>query len=262
MIEPEKQQQAKQLSPAPVQVNQLQPTQVQKVEPITPEKISAIKNQFHQRRKEFEDYIGADLYDRFVDTIVEAYIKNPEIAKCNFDTLVSECKKAAKDKLLPDGKEAVINAYKGTCKYIPMILGLYKMAHRTGMVKEIVVDVVYDCDKFVYERGDNERITHVPDLMVVNRNIIAAYAIVKLNNGGIYREVMSKMEIDKARSVATTKAVWDKWESEQSKKTVFRRLAKRLPIYEQLSVAFEQEDDVPLEETKLDKLEEKTNGTA
>ena len=60
---------------------------------------------------------------------------------------------------------------------------------------------------------------------------IAVYAVAKTKDGAIYREVMSVSDVEKVRgsSRAGKYGPWVDWWDEMAKKTVIRRMAKRLP---------------------------------
>jgi recombination protein RecT len=90
---------------------------------------------------------------------------------------------------------------------------------------------VYDKDKFEYELGDNESITHKPFLGEDRGKQIAVYAVAKTKDGAIYREVMSVSDVEKVRSASRAGKFgpWVDWWDEMAKKTVIRRMAKRLP---------------------------------
>ena len=240
----------------------IKPAQVAPAQQAKP-KISIVEVKKHliEKRSELAVFIGdAKLLDTFIETIVQALYKNPALLNYETESLFMACKDAAKDGLMPDGKEAALVPYKGRITYTPMIGGYYKKTHRTGKVKELIVDVVWDCDKFQFINGDDQKIIHVPDILSVKTKIVAAYAIVKMNNGAVYREVMTYDEVEKIRSKSQSKAIWDEWTTEQYKKTVYRRLAKRLPIKEDLDSLIDSDNEL-FEDSKLDKLEEKVNGT-
>ncbi len=75
---------------------------------------------------------------------------------------------------------------------------------------------------------------------------VAAYAVAKTKDGGIYREVMSVADINKVRDVSRSKdrGPWVDWWSEMARKTVIRRLSKRLPMSTDLQAVIERDDDM------------------
>src|SRR4029077_20861501 len=99
--------------------------------------------------------------------------------------------------------------------------------------------VVYQSDTFRYILGDREEIIHEPHLGEDHGEPIAAYAIVRLTNGGVQREVMTAQEINEIRdrskaykAFAAGKIKSTPWATdwaEMARKTVSKRIAKSLP---------------------------------
>ncbi len=173
--------------------------------------------------------------DKFLRTTVTAIQMQPALLEADRRSLLGACMKAAQDGLLLDGREAaaVIFGGKGGARvqYMPMLGGLLKKLRNSGELASIAAHVVYDTDQFTYELGDNESITHKPSLGSSRGKPIAAYAIARTKDGAIYREVMSLYDIEKVRNVSRAKdsGPWTQWWDEMAKKTVIRRLCKRLP---------------------------------
>jgi recombination protein RecT len=188
--------------------------------------------------REFETALPSAIpADRFIRTVVTAVQMQPELLEADRRTLMSACMKAAQDGLLLDGREAGLSVYKDrknggvTVAYMPMVGGILKKIRQSGEISSIRAHVVYEGDQFEYELGDEERIIHKPNLAKQGGNPLAVYAIAKFRDGDIQREVMSHGQVQKIRAKATGigKACWDTEWGEMAKKTVIRRLAKRLP---------------------------------
>jgi recombinational DNA repair protein RecT len=112
-----------------------------------------------------------------------------------------------------------------------MYQGLLKKVRNTGELVSISANVVYERDHFEYELGDDERIVHKPAIGDRGKPV-AAYAIAKLKSGGIEREVMDATAIRQVQAVSRATSddgPWAKWPDEMARKTVIRRLYKRLP---------------------------------
>ena len=90
---------------------------------------------------------------------------------------------------------------------------------------------VYENDRFVYTLGDNESILHEPLLDGDRGKPKAAYAIARLRNGHLDREVMTVSDVEKVRAASRARdsGPWVQWWDEMARKTVLRRLAKRRP---------------------------------
>ena len=141
--------------------------------------------------------------DRFTRTALTALQINPGIADGDRQSLYNAVVRAAQDGLLPDGREAALvlyNVNKGTkqapqwikaVQYMPMVGGLIKRLAGAGIT--IDAQTVCDGDQFDYELGDDAKITHKrPKLGTPRGEIIGAYAIARLANGTVMREVMDR----------------------------------------------------------------------
>lgn len=168
--------------------------------------------------------------------IVEA-IGNSEVAR---RTLLQEALKCAADGLVPDGKEAVINtSYSkehGTVfQYMPMVIGITKTIYNTGLASNISTGVIHENDKYEYDVGSAPFVKHQPAFKG-RGEMVAAFASVQLK-GHSYPivEIMTADEINavasRSRSKKDGKLVgpWATDTGEMWRKTVLRRLSKRLP---------------------------------
>lgn len=183
--------------------------------------------------------------DRFIRTAITTVNLNPELLTCTLSSLYASLMQAAKDGLLPDGKEAVIQPY--NCKisvygqpdrwekqaqYMPMVRGLIQVMFRTGDVAMVDGVAVREKDFFEYERGDEPRIVHRPYWGSENPGqVVAAYVIIKLHNGEVKREVMSRYDIERVRDASKAKngPGWTNWYDQFAIKAVIKRAQKQLP---------------------------------
>lgn len=168
--------------------------------------------------------------ERFIRTTITTIQMNPDLLKCDRKSVLATCMKAAQDGLLLDGREAAAIPFGSTCQYIPMVAGVLKKMRNSGEIASVAAHSVHENDHFEYVLGDEEKIIHVPKLGERGK-LIAAYAIIRTKDGGIYREVMNKEEIEKVRNVSKAKnnGPWVTWYEEQAEKTVLKRIAKRCP---------------------------------
>jgi phage RecT family recombinase len=172
--------------------------------------------------------------DRFIRITLTAIQLQPELLECERKSLLLACLRAANDGLMPDGREGAFVVYRDrkanrkTAQWMPMFFGLLKKVRNTGELVSISANVVYERDHFDYELGDQERITHKPAVGDRGKPI-AAYAIAHLKGGGIEREVMTWHDIQKIRALGAQNGPWASWPDEMARKTVIRRLYKRLP---------------------------------
>jgi len=178
--------------------------------------------------------------ERFKRTVITALNAQPDLIKADRRSLFTACVRAAQDGLFPDGREAALVVFNSKNKktgewnklvqYLPMVGGLIKRMRNSGELAAISAYVVFSNDNFDYELGDNPSITHKP-CMGDRGQPIGIYAVAKLTNGETLREVMSVSEVEKVRAISRAKddGPWTIWWEEMARKTVIRRLSKRLP---------------------------------
>lgn len=213
--------------------------------------MDAVRKTLQQMQPEFQAALPPQIpVEKFIRTTITAVQMNPELLHADRRSLLGAAMKAAQDGLLLDGREAapvIFRTKEGPkVQYMPMVGGILKKIRNSGELASISAQVVYDKDHFEYELGDDERIVHKPFLGSDRGNAIACYAIAKTKDGAIYREVMSVSEVEKVRasSKARDSGPWVSWWDEMAKKTVIRRIAKRLPSSADLDSVLEHDNEV------------------
>lgn len=179
---------------------------------------------------------------RFVRTAQTAISMTRNIDKVSdLRSLYAAVTNAAADGLILDGREAALVVdYKGGASYRPMMRGLLKLAHNSGMIKSLVVELVRDADQFSYQPTDADNpISHSIDLRKPRGEVYAVYAMAVLSSGGIVFEVMTAEDVNRIRDRSDAyiafkngkikSTPWSTDWSEMARKTVFRRLSKYLP---------------------------------
>lgn len=185
---------------------------------------------------------GIDV-DRFIRTAITTVTMSPELLDADRTSLFGALMQAAKDGLLPDGREATIQIHNTKVKgqngdmwvkkatYMPMVRGLITKMYEAGCTS-VDAAAVYEKDLFRFRRGDDPGIEHEPYMGEEEPGkVVAAYAIVKLGNGEIKREVMSRRDIEKVRSAskAANGPGWTTWYDQFAIKGVLKRIYKQLP---------------------------------
>jgi recombination protein RecT len=192
----------------------------------------------------------------FVSAIMVALQKKPSLLKCTFASIWNACVEAAKDGLLPDGKEGAIVPYGENADgkrvaelatWMPMIEGYRKKIFETGKVKSWEVQVVREKDEFEYELGDNAFIRHKHFVGITSAgNVVGAYSVAKLMTGETVREVMGAYDIMQIAN--KSKAGNGPWKDpafvpEMARKVVARRHYKQLPHSRELSAMIARDDE-------------------
>jgi recombination protein RecT len=213
--------------------------------------MDAVRKTLQQMQPEFQAALPPQIpVEKFIRTTITAVQMNPELLQADRRSLLGAAMKAAQDGLLLDGREAAPVIFKTKdgpkVQYMPMVGGLLKKIRNSGELASISAQVVYELDQFDYELGDNERIAHKPYLGQDRGKPIACYAIARTKDGAIYREVMSVADVQKVRESSRAKdsGPWVQWWDEMAKKTVIRRIAKRLPSSADLDQVLESDNEV------------------
>ena len=161
--------------------------------------------------------------------------------------------KAAQDGLYLDGREAAAVLYGNQVNYLPMVEGVIKLMHNSGLIKTISAEVVYENDCFEYELGSKPFVKHIPLLVGDRGNRICVYCHVQTANDGDFVEILNMQEVEKCKQVAKTQAVWTKWYDQMCKKTAIHRIAKRLPKNDVINSVVRIEDEDMVNVTPDDK---------
>jgi len=216
------------------------------------QKMAQVRHQLGQMRRELEKALPAHVsVDKFERVVQTALNQSPDLLDATRRSLFGACVNAAQDGLLPDGREGAIVSFRdnntGTtqAQWMPMVAGILKKVRNSGELSSISTQIVCRNDHFDYALGDEEYIDHKPEL-AERGDVVAAYAIAKLKDGSTMREIMGRDEIDRVRSVSKSKdnkyGPWVNWYGEMARKTVLRRLSKRLPMSTDLERVIHRDD--------------------
>lgn len=176
--------------------------------------------------------------EKFLRILMTAVSQNPDLAGADQNSLLISCMKCAADGLMPDGKEAALVTFKNKNKgiievsYMPMYAGILKKMRNSGELKTIEAHIVHKADKFTYRPGIEEKPIFEPDWFAEDRGeVVGVFAVGETKDGAIYIEIMSKSQVGDVRGVS--KAQFGPWDGpfadEMAKKSVIRRLSKRMP---------------------------------
>lgn len=204
--------------------------------------------------------------DRMIRVVLTSVQKTPALLDCTRESLLGAILQASQLGLEPDGLlgHAYLIPYKRNCQLVIGYKGLIKLARQSGELSSLTAVAVFAKDKFEFARGDEEKIVHIPaqlplvegkpDLNWDPGPLTHVYAIARLKDGAIQREVMDVGEIEmiRARSKASGDGPWKTDYVEMAKKTVLRRLCKLLPAsveHLEKAVALDEQVDAGLDQT-------------
>lgn len=210
--------------------------------------VAVIRQNLQQMAPQFKAALPAHItVEKFTRVAMTAIQNNPDLANADRNSLFGSIVRLAQDGLLPDGREAAIVMFGNKAQAMPMIAGVLKKIRQSGEVAKVSAHVVHEKDHFVWKLGFDETVEHEPPALDQERGkAIGAYAIAVLKDGSQLLEVMSLEEIEKVRAVSRAKGngPWVSWWGEMARKTVMRRLSKRLPMSTDLEDSFDRDESL------------------
>lgn len=212
------------------------------------------------------DLLGADpdtergraMIDRFITVALHAATSDMKILRATKESLIQSIRDSALLGLEPVGitgdgaivvydesiKKEVPGRHGGsvvvwekvpTAHFQPMYRGLLKLARRSDQLAHIDAHVVYRGDLIDLDLGSSPSVRHVPVLDGAERGgYVGAYAVAETKEGRRYVEWMTEADIEVVRKSSrggqAADSPWVKFWPEMARKTVLRRLMKRLPL--------------------------------
>ncbi len=181
--------------------------------------------------------------DRFLRVALTTLQKVPKLQTCSQESLCQALLDCASLGLEPDNRRAHLIPYGNNVQLIVDYKGVVELVMRNGDVRKLHADIVYEKDVFEYDRGEVTKHSIVFDKE--RGKPIAAYCIATLKSGETSAAVMTVDEINAIRDKAKSgkSDPWVNHWGEMAKKTVFKRLAKWLPMTPEVKAAAEYGDD-------------------
>ena len=183
------------------------------------------------------ELLGKDRAKEFFMQLGFLMRTNPKVAQCTPESIFNAMMQSVNLDLMPNTPEHYCSLvpYGRELQFQLEYRGGIELAYRSGTVKTIKADVVFAEDEFDYDDATNY-IHHKKDLTIDRtnaRNIVAAYAVAKLQNGELMFEIMAPTEIakikDKAVKAKNSGTPWAEWEERMVRKTPLKRLFSTLP---------------------------------
>lgn len=224
-------------------------------EPKELKPVDEIKQAFAKMQHQFKMALPPHVpVEKFLRVIFTAIQMKPELLQCDRQSLFAAATLAAQDGLLPDGREGAFVPYKPknasvkSIRWQPMIRGILKLVRQSGEIATINALPVFQGDTFRYWIDDNgEHILYEPVEEDRQGPRIKAFAFAKTKDGELNVEVMSENQIEAVRnsSAAADTGPWaGDFQDEMVRKTVLRRLTKRLPMSTDVERIFDRDNDL------------------
>lgn len=201
--------------------------------------------------------------DRFRRNFMNAVMQAPQLLECHPQMVFREVSKAAGLglELDPQLGEAYLvirnvklpNGQWGKAPNLQVgYRGMLKLARQAGETAVIYAHEVAENDIFECSLGDEKRLTHKPTMFGDRGDVVGFYAVVKYRAGETDFEIMSRQQVDAIRDksdgwqaykVGRIKDTpWASAYEEMAKKTVLRRLMKRVPQSSDMADQLAEED--------------------
>lgn len=198
--------------------------------------------------------------ERFMRNLDIAIMQRPELMKLDPRLIFREISKAASLGLYLDpalGEAYMVEAYNGKAKRVEPQLrigyrGLIKLGRQSGEISMIYAHEVCASDFLDVDQGAEKKLIHKPKLFTDRGAVIGYYAVVKYKDGDFDFEPLSIPQAHKIRDRSDgwkafkegkiKSTPWATDEDEMSKKTVIRKLSKRIPQSPELAEAIRIED--------------------
>ncbi len=226
------------------------------------------------RRADLKAMLGSDdAVERFLAVALHAISVNSDILAADPMSVIQAVKDSAALGLEPTGLggEGVIIVYGTTATFQPMWRGYLKRIRNSAVVQDIDCQLVYMADEFALSLGTEPSIHHVPALYGAKDeqgnpldgrgDYRGAYAWAQMPSGKYIIEWAPVDDINHVMntfsSAVRSKKKGNPWETswgEMARKTVIKRLAKRLP---QSAV-----DQLLLTDARADALADEENAKA
>lgn len=178
--------------------------------------------------------------ERFTRMALSALNTNKQLLDCTKMSFITALMNAAQLGLEPNtplGQAYLIpykNKDKVECKFILGYKGMLDLVYRNENVQSIQAQIVYENDVFEYTLGLDAKLYHKPSLSD-RGEMIAVYAVYKLQNGGYGFEVMSKDDVIQhaerfSQGINSKYSPWTTDFESMAKKTAIKKLLKYAPL--------------------------------
>lgn len=219
--------------------------QMQEAEKKDNSMVGLIRRMEPQIRKALPSVITPE---RFTRMVLTALSSSPKLQACTPMSFMGAMMQAAQLGVEPNTPlgQAYLIPYGGVCQFQLGYKGLIDLAYRSGEVSSIQAHEVHENDTFTYEYGLEPKLRHVP-AQTDRGPVTFYYAVLKLKNGGVGFEVMSREDVEKfamKKSKAYRNGPWQTDFDEMAKKTVLKKVLKYAPLKTEFARAVASDESV------------------
>lgn len=219
--------------------------QMQEAEKKDNSMVGLIRRMEPQIRKALPSVITPE---RFTRMVLTALSSSPKLQACTPMSFMGAMMQAAQLGVEPNTPlgQAYLIPYGGVCQFQLGYKGLIDLAYRSGEVSSIQAHEVHENDVFEYEYGLDPKLRHVP-AQTDRGPVTFYYAVLKLKNGGVGFEVMSRDDMEtfaRKKSKAYNNGPWKTDFDEMAKKTVLKKVLKYAPLKTEFARAVASDESV------------------
>lgn len=219
--------------------------QMQEAEKKDNSMVGLIRRMEPQIRKALPSVITPE---RFTRMVLTALSSSPKLQACTPMSFMGAMMQAAQLGVEPNTPlgQAYLIPYGNVCQFQLGYKGLIDLAYRSGEISSIQAHEVHENDVFEYEYGLEPKLRHVP-AQTDRGPVTFYYAVLKLKNGGVGFEVMSRDDVEKfamKKSKAYRNGPWQTDFDEMAKKTVLKKVLKYAPLKTEFARAVATDETV------------------
>lgn len=173
--------------------------------------------------------------ERFQRVALTAFSANPALQKCEPKSFIAAMMQSAQLGLEPNTPlgQAYLIPYGQNVQFQVGYKGMLELAQRSGKIKTIYAEEVYENDEFDYEKGLHPNLKHKPLIKGDKGEVIGYYAVYHTVDGGYNFVFMSKQDVTnfaQSKSKTFKNGPWQTDFDAMAKKTVIKQLLKYAPI--------------------------------
>jgi len=174
--------------------------------------------------------------ERFLRISLTCLRNNPKLAQCSAQSFMAALMQSAQAGLEPSTLgQCFILPFKGEAKLIYGYQGLLTLVRRSGEIKDIYAEIIYENDTWDITLGLEKNIVHKPLLTGEDRGKpIIVYSVAVFANGSRSFDFMTAADVQKVKNASPSAnfsdSPWKNWTDSMWKKTILKRHSKILPL--------------------------------
>jgi recombination protein RecT len=221
------------------------------IQKASPNKMQTLQDVLKKYQGAFQAVLPKHMSpERIVKMALSDVRNSPQLLQCDPKSLALALLQMSELALEPGSAlgHAYFVPYKNECKMIVGYRGMIELVRRSGRVTAIDAQVVREGDQIDFDLGDTPYLKHKPKLCKRGEkagDVVAAYAIARVaGSDAPVIEIMDVGQVDaiRSRSKSGGNGPWVTDYAEMARKTVVRRICKRLPMSVEVARVVQQEE--------------------